>query len=347
VPVTQQKAETSKDLLALLPADGSPRTNAELRTALDVEVERYWLIRAELIEQGLVVARRGRGGSTARVVDLESFSEAESHRWPVGWRVAEFGAYLVALGSLSWFVVLIFLELSVDSPGFLIAFFSLSVTAFGSGVAVTIYRLQTLKQAEDRNAQGLLAQRLTVLTRQTAQSTADIKAGQDRFIADLRGGSQAGSVQPHHLAETTNGEIDLEPDEDEPISDAVGSDLDVIQVEGDGEYRRPATVPIRLLAYLVLWWEQSAETRGQWTIGNLVGAYRPYDKNGALRGVPWILTFRRSNGTQQEYRIVLTGKKSADGPSRKATVSLWAEEQHKWVEGKPLSLPALDAEPSS
>lgn len=225
-----------------------------------------------------------------------------------------------------------------DYLGYLLALFSLGITAFGAGVAVTIYRLQTFKQVEDQNAQGLLLQRLTFLTGRAAQNTADLKASTDQFIEEMREARAAAEVSATLDVdeEAEDEELDGEPSDGEVATRQGIDERDIIRVPGDGEYRRPGAVPIRLLAYLVQWWEQSTQATGQWTVGNLVGAYRRYGKKGTLRGAPWILTFRRSGGEQQEYRIALNGRKPNDPHALRATVSLWAEDQHRWIEGQPL-----------
>lgn len=59
-------SKTEQRLIDLLPLDGTPRTNADLQTQLAVSEEEYWFARDRLREKGLVIRRRGRGGSTGR-----------------------------------------------------------------------------------------------------------------------------------------------------------------------------------------------------------------------------------------------------------------------------------------
>jgi len=56
-------------LFALLPADGSLKLNGELLRTLGGEKADFWAARDLLVEDGRAVRGRGRGGSTARVLD--------------------------------------------------------------------------------------------------------------------------------------------------------------------------------------------------------------------------------------------------------------------------------------
>lgn len=54
--------------MKLLDVGGAMRANADLRAALKLNHDQYWLLRQSLIEQGLVRLGRGRGGKVGRVV---------------------------------------------------------------------------------------------------------------------------------------------------------------------------------------------------------------------------------------------------------------------------------------
>lgn len=67
-----RSGDTAARLLALLPNDGTPRTNAELRKLLEVPDDEYWSVRNELVTDGVVTKLPGRGGRTALVVSESS-----------------------------------------------------------------------------------------------------------------------------------------------------------------------------------------------------------------------------------------------------------------------------------
>lgn len=69
-----EDAKLKGRLLALLPEDGTTRPNAELRVSLGVNKGIYWRVRELLVDEGVASRGRGRGGSTARV--LESVPES-------------------------------------------------------------------------------------------------------------------------------------------------------------------------------------------------------------------------------------------------------------------------------
>lgn len=53
-------------LLAALPEDGSFRSNKDVRDEIRLENERYWKVRDQLVDEGLIVKSRGHGGRIAR-----------------------------------------------------------------------------------------------------------------------------------------------------------------------------------------------------------------------------------------------------------------------------------------
>ncbi|WP_029266672.1 MULTISPECIES: hypothetical protein [unclassified Microbacterium] len=62
-------------ILEQLPVDGSLKPNAELLSALGADKQDFWSARELLVEEGKAVRGRGRGGSTARVLDAELTTE--------------------------------------------------------------------------------------------------------------------------------------------------------------------------------------------------------------------------------------------------------------------------------
>lgn len=52
-------------LLDALPADGTSRTNRQVRDELNLSEARYWAIRDRLVDEEKITKNRGRGGSIA------------------------------------------------------------------------------------------------------------------------------------------------------------------------------------------------------------------------------------------------------------------------------------------
>lgn len=52
-------------ILAALPADGTFRTNREVREELGLPEDEYWRVRDQLVNEGKIIKARGRGGSVA------------------------------------------------------------------------------------------------------------------------------------------------------------------------------------------------------------------------------------------------------------------------------------------
>ncbi len=254
----------------------------------------------------------------------------EPHR---GWLLAERGAYTLTVGaSLSVPVVALTAGDPVSIP---LSLFSLAVTCFGAGVAVTIYRIQSKKAYSDKLAQTKLLGAIgnaseRAASHSEAAAVSSLKA--EQFLEQMQSARAASNLPaPEELSgDPTDPELALpEPSTDEPVAD------DDRLEEKDGEYRRPAAVPLGVLADLVQWWRGPGGSSGKWNVGNLVGAYRPYNKAGNLQGVPWILTFRRSNGELTEYRISYSGRKRLDQPSATPSVSRYSADEKKWIDGEP------------
>ncbi len=69
-PSVAGHSELLKDkLFALLPVDGTSLSNTELRRRLGVPAPEYWRARDVLVDEGRATRGRGRGGSTARVLE--------------------------------------------------------------------------------------------------------------------------------------------------------------------------------------------------------------------------------------------------------------------------------------
>jgi hypothetical protein len=67
----------AQDLLAAVPADGSPIGNITLMRRLRWSDDKYWAVRDALIDDGVLARGAGRGGSVYRVLDGEDEEEAE------------------------------------------------------------------------------------------------------------------------------------------------------------------------------------------------------------------------------------------------------------------------------
>lgn len=65
-------SEKAKQLLNAIPQDGSHIGNTSLRSSLNWG-EEYWDIRQQLLDNGLIVVGRGRGGSVARTTVAPGF----------------------------------------------------------------------------------------------------------------------------------------------------------------------------------------------------------------------------------------------------------------------------------
>ncbi|WP_326968033.1 hypothetical protein [Arthrobacter sp. CG_A4] len=247
--------------------------------------------------------------------------------------LAERGAYILTVGaSLSVPVAALTAQDPVSGA---LSLFSLAVTCFGAAVGVTIYRVQSKKTYLDSIAQTELLGAIGNASERAAShsevaAVSSLKS--EQFLEQMQSARAAANLPAPEelLGEPTEPEPVLsEPSTDEPVAD------DDRLEEKDGEYRRPAAVPLGVLADLVQWWRGSGGSSGKWNVGNLVGSYRPYNKAGNLQGVPWILTFRRSNGELTEYRISYSGRKRIDQSSATPTVSRYSSDEKKWIDGEP------------
>ena len=321
-------------LLNLLPEDGSAQPNAKLRQRLQIEGDEYWAARDQLVTEGLAIVGRGRGGATARVVSPSILRDSNRRAGSKWWGFAEVATYVLsAVALIGLVLLLIFVSPPEGWLGYPLSIFSLSVTAFAAGVAVTIYRVQSRKQNEDQNAQGIMLRSLTEISTRTLNQTVDTAAGWESFLVDMGPAREAAAQSAMTLLGAD--EVDHSPERPlEPERDQAAK-ADLIQIPNDGEYLRPRAVPLRVLSDLVQWWEGPGAGDGTWTVGNLVGAYRRYNGSGNFQGVPWIVTFRRSNGELQEYRVSYSGRKRFWQQTALPTVSLYVGGEQHWVEGGP------------
>lgn len=245
----------------------------------------------------------------------------ESERSPRSWiyRTLEVAAYIVgAIGAGAGGIVLslpgeqLWNALTVSGVGF---------TLIGVGVALSIYRIQADQSTRESKRTKLLLEEVRSHARSAATNSAvtrDIVAelSRSRVVAD----SQSEPATPGGvISEVVVPEADDSADTSETTEG-------IVRVEGDGEYRYPEAVPLYVLSDLVQWWPQPRYSYQRWTVSNLVGAYRRFNADGKLTGVPWIVTFRRSNGELAEYRVSYAGK------ARGASISVFSSERDRWQE---------------
>jgi hypothetical protein len=273
------------------------------------------------------------------VADTPAVDVKSAWRLPRRWIVAEQLAY--SLTCLTLVAVPIVLFAANDRNwNTVLSVFSLAITSFGAGVAVTIYRIQSLKSHSDRNDQKVLLNAIgksADSAAKNAKSAADSGLAMSDFLNAMRTAKAAAHVPGPDDIDSSNAAQESSEVDDSSLDlideEPVGGER--IVVPSDGEYRRPSAVPLKLIADLVDWWRRPGGSSGSWTVGNLMGAYRPFNKAGNFQGVPWILTFRRSNGELVEYRVSYSGRKRADQSRATPTISGYSETEKKWSDGDP------------
>lgn len=213
---------------------------------------------------------------------------------------------------------------------------SLAVTGFGAAVAVTIFRVQAKKAVDDQNAQELLLKNIGVASMEAASNSAAAASGVESMKDFLEAMEPATRAAAEPGPESDVGESSPDSASEEPEVSA-SDESDVIFVRSIGEYRRASAVPLKLLADLVQWWKGPGNGTGSWLVGNLIGSFRPYNKRGTLQGVPWILTFRRSDGSQVDYRVSYSGRARKGEQTSSPTVSEYSKGEARWLDGEPLT----------
>lgn len=299
-------------LLAALPKDGSPKTNAALRHEINASADDYWLVRDSLYERGQVMKLRGRGGRTARVVK-EDASRGLLVSWSIGWVSGTLFAIAVLLMALAaW----LFISASNDdglwnAAG--LAFGAATVAAIG--VSVMIFRLQAETQRDDRQAQAVVLQRIEQSSRRSEWSSEATRV----FVAQMQPAKDASAkIEPLPQGPTNDSDAEDELESHE----ASGAPSEGVIPLREGAYYRPPSVPLKVLSDLVKWWEVQGE-QGRWTIANLAGAYRRFNDKGDHRGVPWVLKFVDSSGSARVYSVTYSGRKRLGQDKATATVSVY------------------------
>lgn len=308
--MTSQAGDSAK-LLALLPDDGTPRPNAELRRQLGFSEDVYWRVRNELLDEGKVVKSRGRGGRTAlAVTEDDTPANVSIVR---GWMVATIsgGALVVLVGAVVYAVA------SWGSERFIWDVLTLvfgAVTLAAVALAMVIYKFQDDAANSEAQDQARILNKIEKLTRQAVTSSVDTNALVQKLspavnaIDDTEPVQDATRPDVHTFAEAT---------------DDSGHDATTTRVE-HGEYYQPPAIPLRLLADLVNWWNSRGET-GRWTLSRLVGGYRAFNASGTFVGMPWILTFDIGDGQIRSFRITHSGRQKGPSISELAEDGVWRD----------------------
>ncbi|WP_146080064.1 hypothetical protein [Clavibacter michiganensis] len=180
---------------------------------------------------------------------------------------------------------------------------SFSVTSLGVALALSIFR----RQGDDARRQAADTVKMLDGINASSQSAATHAASTYDIVKEMGNVKDIADVPSSQETEDVGYGADVDDMEDETA-------VDIVRVEGDGEYRKPAAVPLAVLADLVASWEAPRNARDRWTVGNLVGSYRKMNAGGKLTSAPWIVTFRRSGGERVNYRVAYAGTRGR-GPA--------------------------------
>lgn len=216
-----------------------------------------------------------------------------------------------------------------DSIGLL----SLAVTLYAVALALTILRGQTraAKRSEDHAKQRetehrqVLAEIAELSGRtyeQVVQTRAEAKQFHKEYAREVADANEASALESLPSDDESDlQEFSLEGMREGELGDlpfdAAGLFAQPLAVPlrtRDGVVYPPSTVPINVLGDIYLAWGPLGKPPTPWTVGNLVAAYRSYSQKGkkervpSLRGQPWFVTFRRTDGSLVTYLLVRTGR---------------------------------------
>lgn len=306
--------ELESRLLDLLPQDGTPRTNAELRQQLGAPEAEYWRARDQLLDEGRVTKSPGRGGRTALVVAEDHAAESRVSKVRTWMLIVVFGLATVTLIAS---VVYLLVSWGGDRMAWdaLTLFFG-GITVAAVGVAMLIYKVQTDAAYLEAEGQARILKRLEALARQAAVSSVDARGILQAMQPAVRASADEGaSFDPADPAG------DDAPDQlDEPVQLC-----DEATIPADhGTYYRPSAIPLRLLGDLVNWWESREET-GRWTFAQLIGGYRAFNKSGNFIGMPWILSFDSGDGSVRSFQISYSGRQKGSAVQELTGEGVWQE----------------------
>lgn len=213
----------------------------------------------------------------------------------------------------------------------------LGVTIIGAAIALSIFRVQADQSVQDSKRADLMLSQISAHAKDAANNSkdaADHSKKAHSIVEQLSRARRSADASTERatrsLIQFAFESMQIQNDEQDAAEPEPATEVDensIVRVEGDGEYRYPSAVPLYVIADLVNWFPKPAPQR--WTVANLVGAYRKYNSKGKLTGVPWILTFRRTNGDLVEYRVSYAGR--GDGPS----ISVYSSERNRWQDFQP------------
>lgn len=307
-------------LLTLLPKDGTPRPNAELRRLLSASEAEYWRARDQLLDEGRVTKSQGRGGRTALVVaevEVADSSVSKVRPWMLAVVFGFAAATLVApfvYAVVSWGSD----RLAWDA----LALFFGGVTVAALGVALLIYKVQADSAYLEAEGQARILKRLETLVRQAATSSADAKD-----ILQAMGPAVSATSGEEAAPEDAGLSEDVAPNpSNEPGQPPEGATI----AAEHGTYFRPSAIPLRLISDLVKWWDSQGEA-GRWTLSRLIGGYRPFNKSGNFIGVPWILTFDDGDGSFRSFQISYSGRQKGSSVKELDEGGAWHEVERNAV----------------
>lgn len=286
----------------------------------------------------------------ARVTSVgEPNEEQTEKRRPWFWEVLCYvvGVALVLLGGYVWLLranVEGDLSLRLSQLWDSIGLVSLGLAVVAIGLTLTILRVQNREAARaDRETKKRQTQHEEVLRRVEAiaertheavsETGVDVKDVKQLLGSQIQSAQAASRSEPEPEPATT---VEAEPD---PLDD----ELDDLSLEGvrdgdisnlpldthaladnrllaevktrEGVFYPVGAVPIGVLADIFDGWEATyPDSKAQWKVGALVGAYRSYsakalaDGRQTLQGAPWYVTFRRSDDTLVTYYLARTGR---------------------------------------
>lgn len=272
----------------------------------------------------------------------ETTEKKTEKRGPWFWEVVVYvvGVALTALGGYVWVARAnaegewsLRLSQLWDSIGLI----SLGLAIVAIGLTLTILRVQNREadradcETKKRRAQH---QDLLDKVKQIAESTNVTVTKTNKGVEQLLGkqiasAQTASQSEPESEPATTTGvepdpldDLSLEGVRDGDISNlplathALADDRLLAEVKTrEGVFYPVGAVPIGVLADVFDGWEAAyPDSKAQWKVGALVGAYRSYSAKAlaegrqTLQGAPWFVTFRRSDDTLVTYYLSRTGR---------------------------------------
>lgn len=281
------------------------------------------------------------------------------------------GAALVVLGGWVWVLrasVEGDLSLRLSQLWDSIGLISLGLAMVAIGLTLSILRVQNREAAradretktrQDQHEEVLrrveaIAERTHVAVSETGVDVKDMKQLLGSQIESAQAASRSEPEPDPGTSSTTESETDalfddlsLEGVRDGDISNlpldthalADNRLLEEVRMR-EGVFYPVGAVPIGVLADIFDAWEAAyPESKAQWKVGALVGAYRSYSAKAlakgrrSLQGAPWYVTFRPSHDTLVTYYLSRSGRLRRGQTERTPVVKrLMGEgEDARWV----------------